>query len=58
LQACRRAIAWVLARCTIAELEAIGVKRPADFFEFERDDPGLARKIQHRYRVHDLAVLG
>jgi len=35
-----------------------GGVRAADIFEFELDDPVLARKIQHRYRVHNLPVLG
>jgi hypothetical protein len=39
-------------------LAAHGGVRPADSFEFELDDPVLARKIQHRYRVHNLPVLG
>ena len=39
-------------------LAAQGGVRAADIFEFELDDPVLARKIQHRYRVHNLPVLG
>jgi Protein of unknown function (DUF2848) len=39
-------------------LAAHGGVRPSDLFEFELDDPVLARKIQHRYRVHRLPVLG
>jgi hypothetical protein len=39
-------------------LAAHGGVRPSDVFEFELDDPVLARKIQHRYRVHRLPVLG
>jgi Protein of unknown function (DUF2848) len=39
-------------------LAAHGGIRPAAIFEFELDDPVLARKIGHRYRVHDLPVLG
>ena len=39
-------------------LAASGGVRPSDEFAFELDDPVLARKIHHRYRVHDLPVLG
>jgi hypothetical protein len=39
-------------------LAAHGGIRPAAVFEFELDDPVLGRKIQHRYRVQDLPVLG
>jgi hypothetical protein len=39
-------------------LAAIGGVRAADNFEFELDDPVLARKIQHRYTVRTLPVLG
>jgi hypothetical protein len=39
-------------------LAARGGIRPSDDFAFELDDPVLARKIHHRYRVHDLPVLG
>ena len=39
-------------------LSAHGGVRPSDIFEFELDDPVLARKIQHRYRVLTLPVLG
>lgn len=39
-------------------LAARGGIRPAGSFEFELDDPMLARKIQHRYRVHNLPLLG
>jgi hypothetical protein len=39
-------------------LAARGGIRPSSVFEFELDDPVLGRKIQHRYRVHDLPVLG
>ena len=35
-----------------------GGMRPSDSFEFELDDPVLARKIRHRYRVLRLPVLG
>jgi hypothetical protein len=39
-------------------LSAHGGVRPSDVFEFELDDPVLARKIRCRYRVHRLPVLG
>jgi hypothetical protein len=39
-------------------LSAHGGVRPSEVFEFELDDPVLARKIQHRYRVQNLPVLG
>jgi hypothetical protein len=39
-------------------LAAHGGVRPADVFEFELDDPVLARKIEHGYRVRALPVLG
>ena len=39
-------------------LAARGGVRPSDEFEFELDDPVLGRKIQHRYRVLTLPVLG
>jgi hypothetical protein len=39
-------------------LSALGGVRPSDLFEFELDDPVLGRKIQHRYRVRTLPVLG
>ena len=39
-------------------LAARGGVRPSDLFEFELDDPVLARKIAHRYRVQNLPVLG
>ncbi len=39
-------------------LAAHGGVRPADNFEFELDDPVLKRKIEHRYRVHNLPLLG
>jgi hypothetical protein len=39
-------------------LAALGGVRPADIFEFELEDPVLARKIQQSYRVHNLPVLG
>lgn len=39
-------------------LAAHGGVRASDLFEFELDDPVLGRKIQHRYRVHTLPVLG
>jgi hypothetical protein len=37
---------------------AIGGVRPSDVFEVELDDPVLGRKIQHRYRIRTLPVLG
>jgi uncharacterized protein DUF2848 len=39
-------------------LAAHGGIRAADIFEFELDDPVLGRKIQHRYRVQTLPLLG
>jgi hypothetical protein len=39
-------------------LSARGGVRASDTFEFELDDPVLARKIRHRYRVRNLPVLG
>jgi hypothetical protein len=39
-------------------LGARGGVRPSDEFAFELDDPVLARKIHHRYHVHDLPILG
>jgi len=39
-------------------LAAHGGIRPAEVFEFELDDPVLGRKIQHRYRVQNLPLLG
>jgi len=39
-------------------LSARGGVRPSDVFEFELDDPVLGRKIQHRYRVERLPLLG
>ncbi len=39
-------------------LSARGGVRPSDIFEFELDDPVLARKIQHQYRISTLPVLG
>jgi Protein of unknown function (DUF2848) len=39
-------------------LSAQGGVRPSDTFEFELEDPVLSRKIQHRYRVRRLPVLG
>jgi hypothetical protein len=39
-------------------LAARGGVRPSEVFEFELDDPVLARKIHQRYSVHDLPVLG
>ena len=39
-------------------LAARGGIRPSEIFAFELDDPVLARKIQHQYRVHNLPVLG
>jgi hypothetical protein len=39
-------------------LSAHGGVRPSEIFEFELDDSMLARKIQHRYRVQNLPVLG
>jgi Protein of unknown function (DUF2848) len=32
--------------------------RPAEVFEFELDDPVLGRKIQQRYRIQNLPLLG
>jgi uncharacterized protein DUF2848 len=39
-------------------LAAHGGIRPAEVFEFELDDPVLGRRIQHRYRVRTLPLLG
>ncbi len=39
-------------------LAARGGIRPAESFEFELEDPVLGRKIQHRYRVQNLPLLG
>jgi Protein of unknown function (DUF2848) len=39
-------------------LAAHGGIRPSEIFGFELDDPVLGRKIQHRYRVRTLPVLG
>ena len=39
-------------------LAAHGGVRAADVFEFELEDPVLARKISHRYRTLALPVLG
>ncbi len=39
-------------------LAAHGGIRPSESFEFELDDPVLGRKLQHRYRVQKLPVLG
>ena len=39
-------------------LAAHGGVRAADIFEFELEDPVLARKISHRYRTVALPVLG
>jgi hypothetical protein len=39
-------------------LAAHGGIRPSEIFEFELDDPVLGRKIQHRYRVQNLPLLG
>jgi hypothetical protein len=39
-------------------LAALGGIRPSPYFDFELDDPVLARKIQHRYRINTLPVLG
>jgi hypothetical protein len=39
-------------------LAAKGGVRPAEYFEFELDDPVLGRKIKHRYTVRTLPVLG
>jgi hypothetical protein len=39
-------------------LAARGGVRASDSFEFELDDPVLARKIRHRYRVRRLPILG
>jgi hypothetical protein len=39
-------------------LAAHGGIRPSDSFEFELDDPVLARKIERRYRVRALPILG
>jgi hypothetical protein len=39
-------------------LSARGGVRPSAIFEVELDDPVLARKIQHRYRIDTMPVLG
>jgi len=39
-------------------LSAKGCVRPSDVFEVELDDPVLGRKIQHRYGIRTLPVLG
>ena len=39
-------------------LSAKGGVRPSETFEFELDDPVRGRKIQHRYFIHTLPVLG
>jgi hypothetical protein len=39
-------------------LAAHGGIRPSDSFEFELDDPVLVRKIERRYRVRALPILG
>ena len=39
-------------------LSAKGGVRPSDVFEVELDDPVLGRKIQHRYGIRRLPVLG
>jgi hypothetical protein len=39
-------------------LAAHGGVRPSEYFDFELEDPVLARKIHHRYRVRSLPVLG
>src|SRR5580704_13564780 len=39
-------------------LSAKGGVRPSDVFEVELDDPVLGRKIQHRYGIRTLPVLG
>ena len=39
-------------------LAAKGGVRPAEFFEFELEDPVLGRTIRHGYRVQTLPVLG
>jgi hypothetical protein len=39
-------------------LAAHGGVRPSEYFDFEIEDPVKARKIQHRYRVRSLPVLG
>jgi Protein of unknown function (DUF2848) len=39
-------------------LSARGGVRPSDMFEFELDDPVLARKIRHHYRIHSLPIHG
>jgi hypothetical protein len=37
---------------------AKGGIRPADIFEFEIEDPVLARKISHSYQLDKLPVMG
>jgi hypothetical protein len=39
-------------------LVAKGGVRPSPYFDFEIEDPVLARKIQHRYQINTLPVLG
>ncbi len=39
-------------------LSARGGVRPSEVFEVELDDPVLGRKIQHRYRIGTMPVLG
>jgi len=39
-------------------LAAHGGVRPSPVFEFELQDPVRGRKIEHRYRIHTLPVLG
>ncbi|HUD84935.1 MAG TPA: DUF2848 domain-containing protein [Xanthobacteraceae bacterium] len=39
-------------------LSARGGVRPSEVFEVELDDPVLGRKIQHRYRIDTMPVLG
>ncbi len=39
-------------------LAAQGGVRPSEVFDFELDDPVLGRKIQHRYGMRSLPVLG
>jgi hypothetical protein len=39
-------------------LAARGGVRASEYFDFEIEDPVKARKIQHRYRVRSLPVLG
>jgi hypothetical protein len=39
-------------------LAAHGGVRASEYFDFELDDPVRGQKIQHRYRVRSLPVLG